>query len=524
MSTRTMHAKGWAALLLLSATLAVPATTQAQSNAQEEEKAEKGKADEKKPKDETSVTKHRANIGGSEVAYTATAGTLVMKEEDGKPLASIFYVAYTRDGVDDPANRPVTFSFNGGPGSSSVWLHLGILGPQRVDMPDEPVIPRPPYRLVENAESILDVTDLVFIDPVTTGYSRAVPPDEDDAFHGYEQDLGSVGDFIRLYLTRGERWASPKFLIGESYGTTRAAGLSGYLQDRHGIYLNGVMLISSILNFQTARFEVGNDLPYVLFLPTYTATAWYHEQLPVELQSRPLRQVLDEAEAFAAGDYRLALARQAEMPEAEVRSVAERLARYTGLSVDYVQRSNLRVPAGRFFKELQRDEGETTGRLDSRYTGVDRDAAGERYEFDPSYAAIQGPYTATLNDYVRRTLGFKSDLPYEILTGRVRPWSFEEFENRYLNAAETLRQAMAKNPWLEVYVANGYYDLATPYYATEYTFDTMQLAPSLADNVTMGYFEAGHMMYIHGPSRRALKQDLAEFIRGASGTATESTR
>ncbi|MGH9380456.1 MAG: S10 family peptidase [Thermoanaerobaculia bacterium] len=514
------HATRWATLLLLLAPVAAPAVSQEEANDQQEKAEKKENGKKKEPQDETSVTKHRVSVGGQEIAYTATAGTLVMKKEDGSPLASIFYIAYTRDGVRDPATRPITFSFNGGPGSSSVWLHLGVLGPRRVDMPDEPQIPRPPYRLVDNAESILDVTDLVFIDPVTTGYSRAVPPEKDDPFHGFEQDIESVGDFIRLHLTRSERWASPKFLIGESYGTTRAAGLSGYLQDRHGIYLNGVMLVSSILNFQTARFEVGNDLPHVLFLPTYTATAWYHRRLPADLQSLPLRQVLDAAEAFASGDYSLALARQAEMPEAEVRAVAQDLARFTGLSLDYVLRSNLRVPASRFFKELQRDAVLTTGRLDSRYTGVDRDAAGERNEFDPSYAAIQGPYTATLNDYVRRTLGFKSDLPYEILTGRVGPWSYEEYQNRYLNVAETLRQAMAKNPWLQVYVANGYYDLATPYYATEYTFDTLQLAPSLADNVTMGYFEAGHMMYIHGPSRRAMKEDLTEFIQTASGAGS----
>jgi carboxypeptidase C (cathepsin A) len=323
-----------------------------------------------------------------------------------------------------------------------------------------------------------------------------------------------VGDFIRLYTTRYNRWLSPKFLAGESYGTTRSAGLSGYLQERHGMYLNGILLISSILNFQTAIFTPGNDLPYILFLPTYTATAWYHSRLDAELQKN-LRDTLDEVEAFAAGEYATALMKGDALPKAEYDQVATKLARYTGLSPDYVKQTNLRIEIMRFTKELQRDQRRTTGRLDARFTGIDRDSAGEYWEHDPSMSAIMGPYTAALNDYVRTELEFKSDLPYEILTSRVRPWGFDNVQNEYLNVGETLRKAMSMNPFLKVLIANGYYDLATPYFATRYTFEHMHLDESLRDNYSMTSYEAGHMMYIHLPSLEQLKKDMADFISAA---------
>lgn len=495
-----------ATLLMLAAALTAAA---------QEKEEKKAPADKPKPalEEKTSKTTHTVRIGGQPVTYTATAGTLVLKEEDGKPRASVFYIAYTKDGVADATRRPVTFSFNGGPGSSSVWLHLGVLGPKRVLMDEIGNALQPPYRLVENEFSILDETDLVFIDPVTTGYSRAAGKEKEKEFHGFRADIESVGEFIRLYTTRANRWTSPKFLIGESYGTTRASGVVNYLQDRYGMYFNGVMLVSSILNFGTARFETGNDLPPVLFLPTYTATAWYHKQLPSDLQGRTLRSVLDEVEAFAAGEYTLALMKGNNLADAERKEIARKLARYTGLTPDYVDRTNLRIEIGRFVKELRRDERITVGRLDSRFTGVDRDAAGERYEFDPSYAVIQGPYTGALLGYIRGELKYESDLPYEILTGRVQPWSYKEFENRYVNVSEDLRRAMSQNPHLQVYVANGYYDLATPYFATEYTFDHIGYDDAYKKRVTMTYYEAGHMMYIHMPSLRQQKNDLVAFVR-----------
>ncbi len=473
------------------------------------------KSESPPPKEQTIKTHHTVSIDGQQVKFTATVGTILLKEEAGKPKASIFYIAYTKDDVKDKSRRPVTFSFNGGPGSSSVWLHLGLLGPRRILMDEKGFALPPPYKLVNNEYSLLDETDLVFIDPVTTGFSRAVPGEDPKQFHGVEEDIHSVGEFIRLYTTRWERWSSPKFLIGESYGTTRAAGLAGYLQDRHGLYLNGIMLISSILNFETASFNPGNDLPYVLFLPTYTATAWYHHKLPPELQ-QDLKQTLKEVEEFARGEYATALFKGDAMSPEERQQIVHKLARYTGLSPEYIERSNLRVKIFRFVKELLRDQRRTVGRLDSRFTGIDRDAAGEAFEYDPSYAAIQGPFTAMMNDYVRTQLDFKSDLPYEILTGRVRPWNYGKYKNRYVDVAETLRAAMTKNPALKVFVANGYFDLATPFFATEYTFNHLQLDPELRGHVSMGFYEAGHMMYINRASLVRLKADLADFIRSAS--------
>lgn len=488
--------------------LALPAASGAQE-------AKEKKSDDKKPDAEAieetqSVTHHTVTIGGATFPYTAKAGTILLKEEDGKKKASVFYVAYTKDGVSDLAQRPITFSFNGGPGSSSVWLHLGALGPRRVEMGAEGFAGAPPYAIVDNEQSWLDLTDLVFIDPVTTGYSRAVPGESDAAYHGVRGDVESVGEFIRLYTTRELRWQSPKYLAGESYGTTRAAALSNHLEERHGMYLNGIVLVSAILNFQTAEFDVGNDLPYPLILPTYTATAFYHKRLAPEL-SKDLAATLREAEAFASGEYTLALGKGSELADAERAKVAERLARYTGLSKQYVDASNLRVEQGRFCKELLRDKRRTVGRLDSRFQGLDRDAAGSSPEYDPSYAEIQGPFTAALNQYLRGELGYQSDLVYEILTGRVHPWKMDRSENRYLNVADDLRQAITQNPALRVFVAAGYYDMATPYFASRYTFDHLGMDREVVGRITFAAYEAGHMMYIHAPSRVKLKSDVAAF-------------
>jgi carboxypeptidase C (cathepsin A) len=347
------------------------------------------------------------------------------------------------------------------------------------------------------------------------GYSRPLPGEKAKQFHGFEKDIHSVGDFIRLYTTRAGRWGSPKFLIGESYGTTRAAGLSGYLQERHGMYLNGIMLISSVLDFGTLLFQPGNDLPYLLFLPTYAATAHYHRRLSGALQGLPLADLVDEVRAFALGDYASALLQGHALPAEEEEQIARRVAGYIGVSEDFVLRHNLRVPIFRFTKELRRDEGLTVGRLDSRFTGADRDRGGERFEYDPSYAVIQGPYTATFNDYVRRQLEFESDTPYEILTDRVHPWSYEKFQNAYVYVAETLRKAMNVNPYLKVFVGNGYYDLATPFLATEYTFKHLMLPPERRGDVTMAYYEAGHMMYVQQQALAQVKADLAAFLDSA---------
>jgi carboxypeptidase C (cathepsin A) len=478
-------------------------------------------------KDVLSITQHSVTIGGETIRYTATAGTIVLKEEvektgdqqgesEGeKPKATIFFIAYTRDDVSDLGKRPITFSFNGGPGSSSVWLHLGLLGPRRVLADENGNLPQPPYRPVENPYSLLDLTDLVFIDPVSTGYSRPVPGEKAKAFHGFKKDIESVGDFIRLYVSRYGRWVSPKFLIGESYGSTRAGGLSGYVQERYGMYLNGIMLVSSILNFMTVHFDPGNDLPSMLFLPTYTATAWYHKRLPHDLQQRDLRSVLAEVEAFALNEYALALHKGAALPEDQRVATIQRLARYTGLAPEYIDRSDLRINSDRFVKELLRDQRRTVGRLDSRFLGYDRDAVGEFNEHDPSLATILGLYSGTLNAYVRDELKYETDLPYEVFSAHVFPWNYSDFEGKYVEVVETLRRAMTNNPWLKIIVANGYYDFATPYFATLYTFNHLGIDRSLRDNISMTFYEAGHMMYIHQPSLAQLKADLADFLRSA---------
>lgn len=459
-----------------------------------------------------SVTSHAVRIGGRDIRYTATTGTLLLEDEAGAPKAHAFFVAYTRDGTQDLSRRPLTFAYNGGPGSASIWLHMGALGPRRVQMAEDGFQPRPPYRLVDNESSIIDVTDLVMIDPIMTGYSRPVEGEKKEQFHGINEDLRWVGEFIRRYLTRFDRWRSPKYLLGESYGTFRSAGLAPVLQ-RRGIELNGIILVCSVLDFATIRANEGNELPYVTFLPTYTATAWYHRRLPPDLQG-DFQGALDEARAFAIGEYATALLEGTMLTLGERRAVAEKAARLTGLSADFVERANLRVDPARFRKELLRDQRLVTGRLDSRYTAVDADAAGERQEFDPSNHALAGPYTAMFVDYVRRELGYDSDLIY-YTSGPVRPWNYGDYENRYATQVDALRGAMARNPSLMVLVTNGYYDMATPFFGTEYTFAHLGWEPSYAERVTMTYYEGGHMMYIIEEELAQFKRDIARFIEAA---------
>jgi carboxypeptidase C (cathepsin A) len=465
-----------------------------------------------KVEEKTSKTEHSIQINGQTIKYSAVAGTMLLKKEDGAPTASIFYIAYTKDDVSDLGHRPLTFAFNGGPGSSSIWLHMGTLGPKRVVMDAEGKPTPPPYKFADNEYSLLDMTDLVFIDPVSTGYSRAVPENTAKNFHGLNEDRNSVAEFIRLYTTRNGRWDSPKFLAGESYGTTRAAALSNYLQDSLGMNLNGIMLLSSVLNFGTIRFDQGNDLPFPLFLPTYTAAAWYHNKLPKDLQSAGLQKAIEESKRFAAGPYTLALFKGDGISAEERAAVVKNLSRLTGLSPQFIEESNLRVRAGRFEKELLRDQRRTIGRYDSRLEGVDADAAGANPEYDPSYASVQGAFTAAWNQYVRTDLKFESDLPYEVLTGRVNPWSYDDFQNSYVNVAETLREAMTQNGALKVFVGAGYYDLATPFFTAEYTLAHMGLDPKLRDHVSMGYYEAGHMMYTQLKSLQKVRQDLTKFM------------
>jgi carboxypeptidase C (cathepsin A) len=458
-------------------------------------------------------TSHSIQLNGRTIHYTATAGTLLLKKGDGKPGASMFFVAYTEDDADK-ATRAITFAFNGGPGSASIWLHMGALGPKRVVLGPNGQQPPPPYRLVDNEDCILQLSDVVFIDPVTTGYSRSAPGEDPKQFHGLEGDLDSVAGFIEQYTSKFNRWSSPKFLTGESYGTTRAAGLSEVLLEK-GIYLNGITLISSVLNFEAISLNPGNELPYALYLPTYTTTAWYYKKLPPDLQRQPLEQLIQSARDFASNEYTLALMKGAQLSAADRVKVVAQIGRFTGLSKEYVENSNMRISPARFRKELLRTEGKTIGRYDSRLEGTDIDSAGDRPEYDPSYSSVQGAFTATFNSYVRDELKWDSDLTYEALTDKVQPWSYEKQQNRYVNTAESLRQAIDQTPSLKVLVVGAYYDLATPFYSAEYVFNHLGLSATLQNNIRFMYCDAGHMLYTYKPCLDKLKSAMSDFYREA---------
>jgi carboxypeptidase C (cathepsin A) len=460
-----------------------------------------------------SMTEHSIKIGRKTLNYWVTTGTLQLKNpETYETEAHIFYTAYTLNlSQGDPA-RPLMFAFNGGPGSASVWLHLGALGPRRVKMLDNGFMPAAPYQLVDNPDTWLEHIDIVFVDPVGTGYSRAEKAELNKKFWNVKGDLESMGEFIRLYLTQHQRWSSPLFLAGESYGTTRVAGLAGQLVDK-GIAFNGVLLISTILNFQGVSFTAGNDLPYLLHLPTYTATAWYHHKLSGDLQKRPLRDVLAEVERWLESDYNNALIKGDSLADNERTAIVEGLMRYTGLEERFIDNSNLRIEIFRFCKELLRGEKRTVGRLDTRFQGIDTLAVSEYPEFDPAFSAIIPPYTAMMNQYVRGDLGYKTDLPYEVLSFKVnQEWDWGKSSDGYADTSALLRAAFARNPHMLLWVALAYYDLATPYYAARYTLNHMGLAPNMRDQVVTADYEAGHMMYIDVASLKKMKSDVADFI------------
>lgn len=463
-----------------------------------------------------SVTQHRTCIGGRELAYTATAGTLNLRTEHEEDRASLFYVALVLDGVADPSERPVTFCFNGGPGSSSVWLQLGAFGPRRVDVADAEVSRPPPYRLVDNPHGLLDLTDLVFIDPVGTGFSRFVGEAEGKDFWGVAEDVSSVAAFITRWLSKNNRWNSPRFLAGESYGTTRAAGLARQLGEK-GVSLNGLVLLSLALNFQTFIFEAGNDLPEVLYLPSYAAAAWYHDCLP----DRPmdLEAFLTEVRAFALDEYAPALLRGDRLDPKTRERLAERLASYTGLKAHDIAVRGLRIHYLWFTKAVLGVYGRTIGRLDCRFVGEDSDPGAAQTQRDPSYDGIFGAYAGAINDYLRRVLTWESEDEYEVLSHDVNQgWRWKHGERMgYVNVTEDLRAAMLANTHMRVLIGNGLYDLATPFFAAEYTADHLAVEPALRQNVTLTYYDAGHMMYIHPPSHEKLKADLVAFYASALG-------
>jgi len=462
-----------------------------------------------------SQTSHTLRLDGRDVKYTATTGTLPIRLDNGQVAARMFFVAYTKDG-EDVKTRPVSFLYNGGPGAATIWLHMGSFAPKRVEMGAEGFQPAPPYRLVDNEHSLIDVTDLVFVDAIDTGFSRVVAGVDNRQFHGVRGDLRAFGEFINNYLKTYSRFPSPKYLIGESYGTIRSAGLAQELQNRHGIELNGITLVSSLLTYQTLSPSPENDVAYAAHLETYTATAWYHKKLPADLAG-DLKKAVDASREFAFGDYLTALAKGNRATAAERKAVAAKLARLTGLSQDYVERANLRIDPGRFRKELLRDKRLVVGRLDSRFTSTEGDAAGENDEFDLSNSALQGPYTALFQDYVKNELKWESDLHYPT-SGNVRPWSWDEFTNSYMDMTDALRSAMSRNRFLKILVNIGYYDMATVMGGAEFNFAHLGYDPTFIDRVSFTYYEAGHMIYIRPSEHKKLKDDIAKFIQGTRGS------
>lgn len=483
-----------------------------------QQQAKPGKANPMPPIDEAqlakpSITKHTIKIGNKVLNYTARAGYHLVKDPKSNKLeATIFFMAYTLDtGVNKnrPGNRPITFVFNGGPGSASLWLHMGALGPRRVKMSEEGFMLPQPHQVMDNHSTWLPFTDMVFIDPVSTGYSRKMPKVDQKKHHGVVQDVKAVGDFIRSYVSEAERWLSPKYLCGESYGTARAAGLSDYLQEEYGMYIKGIVLVSVVMNFQTVRFAPGNDTPYPLFLPTFTATAWYHKKLPAKYL-KDLKTTLVEVEKWALNEYTVALAKGNKLTPRERKTVIKKLAQYTGLKEDYIDLHDLRIDMLKFTQGLLLAERKTVGRLDSRFTVNAPLAFNGGLSDDPSYAAIHGPYCAVVNHYIRHELKYVNHRPYRPIALEAWPWDWGE-GNRYVNVGENLKRAILNNNYLKVMVANGYYDMATPYFATDYTLSHMGLPSSLAKNFSMKYYESGHMMYIKESCLKQLMEDAAQF-------------
>jgi len=456
------------------------------------------------------VTTNSVTIGGEKVTYAAETGMLPVLKADGTSRASVFYVAYSRQNLDDTATRPVMFCFNGGPGSASVWLHLGALGPRRAKMNPDGSQPAPPFALADNEYSILNASDLVFIDPVATGFSRAAKDEKPADFFGDSADLDSVGEFIRLWTTRHDRWLSPKYVCGESYGVFRAAGLADHLRGRYGMYLSGLVLVSGVLDFATISPDTGNDLPYPLYLPAYTAAAHFHKKLPADLQS-DLDKALAESRKFARGEYISALHAGAQLPEPERKKVVAELSRLTGLDSRTIEDNRLRIDPGVFRKQLLHDQGLILGAYDARLTGRDGDPAATGPAFDPSSTAVMGPFSAAMNFYVRGELKFEDDLPYELLAG-VQPWNYGS-RNNYPDASDRLASVMNQNPYLKILVCGGRCDLVCPIDTVRHSIEHMPVADDYRKNISFAEFDAGHMMYINQPDRQKLQKVLEQFLK-----------
>jgi carboxypeptidase C (cathepsin A) len=466
------------------------------------------------PPPNVSITRHKGSFGGQSIAYTATTGETYLTDKDDKPVAAIFATSYVKDG-GDPKTRPITFLYNGGPGSGSLWLHMGAFGPKRVVLPDGKDDGAPPYPVVDNPESLLDVTDLVFIDPVGTGFSHTLGGKDPKDYWGVSSDAKSIAEFIRIWLNENGRWASPKYIGGESYGTTRSVALINELEGSYNdVAVNGIILISTILDFGATAEAQGNEMPYILNLPSMATTAWYHHKIANPPASAA--EIAAQARAFAIGPYAAALLKGNQLGAEERASVRAELARFTGLSEQFVDNANLRVSPGRFYKELLRDRGQTIGRLDTRYTGVDYDKAGEEVDNDPSFYGIDAAYTSAVNSYLRGDLKLKTDRHY-VTIGGVGSWDWKLADQRgrdgevYVNVAPYLGRALRENSGLKVFVGQGWYDFATPFFAAEYSLNRPGFDPS---RISFHYYDAGHMMYVRPEDLRKLSADVRGFIRG----------
>ena len=480
----------------------------------------KAKPEASEPKEESSVTDHKISIDGKSISYKATASTILLKDDKDLPTALIYSTAYTRSDVKDLSRRPIAFIYNGGPGSASVWLHMGAFGPMRVVTENAAATPPAPYRIVDNESTLLDKADLVFIDPVGTGFSRAVGDAEEKDFWGVDQDVKSLAQFINIYIGRNNRWNSPKFLIGESYGTFRSVALAEYLQSNDGISINGMVLISSVLDMGTLSFSPGDDRSYIFYIPTYAAAAWYYNVL----ENRPdnLNAFLDDARQFASTEYAAALMKGSKLSSNEAADIAQKLAGFTGLSEDYLIKANLRVMLPQFQAELQRSRGLTIGRYDARFKGETYDLLTEYAEFDPSFSGILSAFTAAFNSYVRRDLKFGDDKTYKVLPmepSQAWDWKHNSGHGSYFpgapNVEGDLIRALIENPYLKVQVENGIFDMATPFFATEYTMDHLLLTGNARDRIQLNYYKAGHMMYLHKEDLVKLKINLGGFIDSA---------